>query len=98
MSWYQRCRSPVLSERSSRYGIHPMPPSASENVRFGNFCSAPLNSRSTVVHIRFEENRIVGMTNGAIFDSEAAVISLAVGLSAMNEKPGTNEPDPQCSD
>src|ERR1700735_4913748 len=75
-----------------------MPPSASENVRFGNFCSAPLNSRSTVVHIRFEENRIVGMTNGAIFDSEAAAISLAVGLSAMNEKPGTNEPDPKCSD
>src|SRR5271155_3181431 len=75
-----------------------MPPPAGGNARFGNFCSAPLNSRSTVVHIRFEENRMVGMTNGAIFDSEAAVISSAVGLKAMNEKPGTNEPDPKCSD
>src|SRR3984885_6078224 len=75
-----------------------MPPSASENVRFGNFCSAPLNSRSTVVHIKFEENRMVGITHGADLDSEAAAMSLPVGLRALNEKPGTTEPDPQCSD
>src|ERR1035438_1385741 len=75
-----------------------MPPSASENCRSGNFCSAPLNSRSTVDHIRLEENRMVGTTNGAIFSAAAFAISLAVGFRAMNEKPGTNEPDPKCSD
>src|ERR1700761_9455605 len=75
-----------------------MPPSASENCRSGNCCSLPLNSRSTVDHIRLEEKRMVGMTNGAIFESAAAVISLTVGLMFMNEKPGMNEPDPKCRD
>src|SRR5580658_1810986 len=75
-----------------------MPPSASEHVSLGNFCSLPLNSRSTVVHIRLEENRMVGTTNGAILVFAAFPMFSPVGFSAMKEKPGTNEPDPKCSD
>src|ERR1700722_6858388 len=67
-----------------------MPPSDSENCRFGKRCSTPENSRSTVVHIRLVANSAIATMNGG-FD-------VSCGCLLPNEKPGTKPPEPKCSD
>src|SRR5690606_37028817 len=60
----------------------------------GNRWSAPENNRSTVVHMRFDEKSTIGTANGAWpLASVFCVIA-----ACENENPGTNEPDPKCSD
>src|SRR5271165_1452177 len=71
-----------------------MPPSASENCRSGNCCSLPEKSRSTVVHIRFDENRVMVTANGA----SGICICPGMGFMDENENPGTYEPEPKCND
>src|SRR5579875_237144 len=76
------------------YGTQPIPPSASEICRFGNRCSLPENSKSTVVHIRLVANRVVATAKGA----SGTVSCPGTGFTVEKEKPGTKEPEPKCSD
>src|SRR5581483_2364067 len=71
-----------------------MPPSARENCRSGNCWSLPENSRSTQDHIRLDENKVIATANGA----SGALNSAGFMALAAKENPGTNEPEPKCSD
>jgi hypothetical protein len=47
-----------------------------------------------VDHIRLQENSAIATANGA----SGGVICPGSGFIAENENPGTNAPDPKCSD